>query len=514
MGSRSAAWKPTIDRMSLNVPAWLDRRGRWACLVAGAALPLGFAPFGWFWLVPLLLIVLLLGWEGQTPREAAWRGFFFGTGAFGTGTYWLYISIAVFGGSPLWLAVFLMIALVLIMACYFALAGWVWVRLRPASTALAMLAWFPSVWVLCEWLRGWLFTGFPWLSLGYGQIDGPLSGWAPVGGVYAVSLATAVFSGALTLLLLGRGARDRVWSGATLAFLIASSLLLLDRAWTSQSGAPVSVALVQGSISQDRKWLPEQRRPTMRLYRELTLAEADAELVVWPEVAIPAMRYQVDGWLDALDRSASKAGMSLLLGILVDDFDNDQFYNSLISSGEATGEYHKRHLVPFGEFFPVPDFVREWMRLMSLPYRDTAHGAVDQGPLRAAGLVLAPSICYEDAYGGEQRDFLPEATVLVNVSNDAWFGDSIAPHQHLQIARMRALESGRYMLRTTNTGITAIIDARGRVLARVPQFEARVLRGDVVPHSGTTGFVRFGNVPVVLLSLILPIMLGLRAARR
>lgn len=498
----------------MSVPGWLDRRGRWVCLAAGAAMPLGFAPFGWFWLMPFLLVLLLACWDRQSPREAAWRGFFFGAGAFGTGTYWLYISIAVFGGSPLWLAIFLMLALVLFMACYFALAGWVWVRLRPESAPLTWLAWFPAVWVLAEWLRGWLLTGFPWLSLGYGQIDGPLSGWAPVGGVYAVSLVTAVIAGGLALLLFGKTLWDRIAAAAALAAVAAMSLLLLDRNWTEPSGQPVSVALVQGSISQDRKWLPEQRRPTMRLYRQLTFSEAEAELVVWPEVAIPAMRYQVDAWLDALDEQASRAGVSLLLGILVDDFDNEQFFNSLISSGQAEGEYHKRHLVPFGEFFPVPAFIREWMRLMSLPNRDTAHGDRDQAPLRAAGLVLSPSICYEDAYGAEQRDFLPESTVLVNVSNDAWFGDSIAPHQHLQIARMRALESGRYMLRATNTGITAIIDTGGSVRSSVPQFEALVLRGEVIPHGGSTPFVRFGNAPVVLLSLVLPALLGLRALRR
>ena len=514
MALRSVAWKPPIDRPVVSLPAWLDRWGRWVCLLAGAALPLGFAPFAWFWLVPPLLVVLLACWTDQPPREAAWRGFYFGAGAFGTGTYWLYISIVVFGGSPVWLAIILMLGLVLLMACYLALAGWAWVRLQPASSALALLAWFPSVWVLQEWLRGWLFTGFPWLSLGYGQIDGPLSGWAPVGGVYAVSLVTAILAGGLALLLLGKSARERAWAVAVLALAVGASFVLLGRAWTEPSGEPVRVALVQGSISQDRKWLPEQRRPTMRLYQELTFAEPGAELVVWPEVAIPAMRYQVDAWLDALDEKARRAGISLLLGILVDDFDNEQFYNSLISGGEAEGEYHKRHLVPFGEFFPVPTFIRNWMRLMSLPNRDTAHGDRQQPPLRAAGLVLSPSICYEDSYGAEQRDFLPESTVLVNVSNDAWFGDSIAPHQHLQIARMRALESGRYMLRATNTGITAIIGASGQVLDTVPQFRAGVLRGEVVPHGGATPFVRFGNAPAVLLSLVLPSLLVLRAVRR
>ena len=484
------------------IAGFFDRRGRWLAAIAGAALPLGFAPFGWFGLAPVLLACLFLSWRGQDRREAARRGFIFGAAAFGAGTYWLYISIHVFGGSPLWLAVFLMLGLVMAMAVYIALAGALSAlagQLPPWATAVLL---WPAIWTLFEWLRGWFLSGFPWLSLGYGQIDGPLAAWAPLLGVYGLSWLTALLAGALACLVVG-GSRDRLAALGLAAAIALGTALIQGQVYTQPAGEPLRVALVQGSIAQDRKWLPEQRRPTMALYRDLTFGIDDVDLVVWPEVAIPAMAHQVDAYLDDLDEAARERDLALLLGILIYDFDAEEFHNSLLSLGRAQGIYDKRHLVPFGEFFPVPGFIREWMRLMSLPYRDTTPGERNQSPLVAAGVPFSPSICYEDAFGAEQRDFLPAALALVNVSNDAWFGDSIAPHQHLQIARMRALETGRYLLRATNTGITAIIDPAGRVVAGSPQFEAHVLRGQIQPRSGATPFIRYGNWPVVLACLLL-----------
>ncbi len=476
-------------------------RGRWIASAAGAAFPLGFAPFDYYWLTPLLLGLLLLAWFDQPPKEAARRGFLFGAAAFIVGTYWLYISIRIFGGSPLWLALMLMVGLSFIMALYFALLGFV-VRHFPQSPVWVLaLVIFPAAWVLVEWLRGWFLTGFPWLSVGYGQIDGPLAAWAPLFGVYGVSFVTTTVAAAIVLILVGQ-LRQRVAALVVLAAILLATLGLQNKLWTRPDGPSIRVALVQGAIEQDRKWLQSQRRPTMELYRDLSFAQQSVDLVVWPEVAIPAMAQQVRSYLKEIDALANARGIALLLGILNYEADSQQFYNSLISLGQARGVYHKRHLVPFGEFFPVPDFVREWMRLMTLPYRDALRGDDDQKPIQAVGISLAPSICYEDAYGGEQRHFLPAAGLLVNVSNDAWFGDSIAPHQHLQIARMRALEAGRYMLRTTNTGITAIIDPQGRIVQGSPQFAEHVLRGEVLPFSGATPFVRLGNMPVLIYSLL------------
>ena len=494
----------------MRLPAFINRANGLAA-VAGALLPLGFAPFGAWWLVPLLLAGLFALWEGQVPRAAAMRGLVFGIAAFAGGTYWTYISVHGFAGTPAWLAVLLSAALVLASAAHVAAAGWLAARCRVSAALRWCLCW-PAAYVAMEWLRGWIFTGFPWLSLGYGQIEGPLSAWAPVLGVYGVSFLTAVVAGLLLSMVRG-SERERLLVVAAASLLVAGTWALTGRSWTAPDGPPMAVALVQGSITQDRKWLPEQRLPTMALYRDLTLGLADTELVVWPEVAVPTAADRVEGYLQELQAAAAERGMQILLGIIVNDFERDRFHNSLLSIGAVSGVYHKRHLVPFGEFFPVPDFVRNWMRMMNLPYRDVAPGSRDQPPLVAGDVQLAPSICYEDAFGAEQLDFLPASGLLVNVSNDAWFGDSIAAHQHLEMARMRSLETGRMMLRSTNTGITALIAADGAIMSRLPQFETGVLTGEVQPRSGATPFVRTGNVPVVLVAL-LALWLGIAAPRR
>lgn len=489
----------------MTLPAGFANKGRWLAGAAGALLPLSFAPFHWYALAPVLLAALFLLWEGQRPREAAWRGFWFGFGTFAAGTYWLYISIHVFGGAPLWVAVLLMLGLVWLMAMYVAVCGYLATTLSAGSMAVRWCIVWPACWTLIEWLRSWLFSGFPWLSIGYGQIDGPLRDWAPVAGMYAVSLIAVIVAGVLLTLVRGT-AIDRKLAAAAAVIIIASTWLIHDRQWTRATDQDLRVRLVQGSISQDRKWLLEQRQPTLDLYTELTFASGDSQfapdLTVWPEVAVPAIAHREQAFLDGIAERARDRDMQILLGILTFDVDTEQIRNSLIAAGEPGGSYHKRHLVPFGEFFPVPDFVRKWMRLSGMPSQDTASGERFQEPLRVDGIALAPSICYEDVFGSEQLDFLPAAGLLVNVSNDAWFGDSVAPHQHLQMARMRALEAGRFMLRATNTGITAIISPDGGIVRESPQFETHVLDAVVQAHVGPTPYTRTGNYPVIVVCLV------------
>jgi apolipoprotein N-acyltransferase len=254
----------------------------------------------------------------------------------------------------------------------------------------------------------------------------------------------------------------------------------------------------------------------MEKYAAMTAALAPAELVIWPEAAVPAPDHLVQPYLEELADLASAREQQLLVGILTRDPATDEYRNSILALGAPAGAYHKRHLVPFGEFFPVPAFVRRWMRMMNLPYSDLAAGRHDQPLLRARGVGLAPTICYEDAYGAEQLGFIPAAGVLVNVSNDAWFGDTLAPHQHLQMARMRALETGRPMARSTNTGITVFTDERGRITARAPSFEPAVLAAAVQPYTGLTPYVRTGNAPVVVLAigLVLAAAAAARLRRR
>ena len=481
----------------------------------GVMLTTSFAPFGLRFLAPAAVLPVLMSALLFTPRQSARCGFFFGLGMFGSGTYWIYVSVHVFGQAPLWIALLLMASLVLIMSMYCALiAGCASALSARSPWRLVVVG--PAVWVVVEWLRGWLFSGFPWLSLGYGQIDSPLSGWAPVLGVYGVSLMLLVSVVAVVPLLAGASAR---WAAVLLLispWVAGSALQLVE--WTEPTGEPRITTLVQGGVPQDRKWQREQFAPTLNLYRDALLAARESHLVVWPEVAIPAVMSSVPAYLEQLQRDVAASSKTLALGILEPHANGTQVYNSvLLLDGRREQTYRKRHLVPFGEYFPVPDFVREWMRLLSLPNTDMQAGAAEQPVLVAAdGTRLAAAICYEDAYGAEQLMGLPEAEILINVSNDAWFGDSIAPHQHLEVARMRALEVGRWIARATNTGISAFIGPDGSLHAVAPQFEFATLTAALEPRSGATPYVRTGNTPLItFLAAILAarLLLMLRAKR-
>ena len=470
-------------------------------IVAGASLPLAYSPFGLFWIAPLSYAALFYLWSSATPRRAFLLGFAYGASSFLAGMYWIYISVHDFGLVPVSLAVALTGGLVAILALFVGAAGWAAARWFPTTGPLAWFGVLPALFVLTEWCRGWMFTGFGWLSAGYSQTDSWLMGYAPVLGLHGMSWAVMLSAGALVALLAG-ASRTRARALALLTLLWGSGWVLTDVRWTEPNGRLVTVALVQGAVPQDLKWRPEQLRPTLDLYRRLTLESRGSQLIVWPEAAIPAVYGNVAAELDALRSEVEQLGAAVMFGILRRDDATDTFQNVLMTLTDPPSVYVKRHLVPFGEYFPVPDFVRNWMRLMSLPYVDAAPGDALQPPLELVGERIAVTICYEDVFGAEQLHYLPEATVLVNVSNDAWFGDSIAPHQHLQIARLRAAEAGRYLLRSTNTGVSAIIDPSGRVTARLPQFESGVLADAVQAFTGSTPYSRWANFPVVLGALL------------
>lgn len=480
--------------------------------LAGAGLVLAYAPFGYHWVAPLALALLTLLWGPATPRDAAVLGFCFGLGLFGAGTYWLYISLNILGG--LWppFAVLLMLALVVALATYLALGGYLLVRLVPQDGWPRWLIAWPALWVIIEWLRGWLFTGFPWLSVGYAQVDTPLAALAPVLGVHGVSWVTLLIAG-LTTAIVRCEWRGRLAAIATVAALMLALQPLNGVEWTERGAQELRVALVQGAIPQAQKWRPEQLQPTLELYRRLSFAEQDADLIVWPEAAIPAFPFEVTEFVDELHAELLARDAQLLTGILSFDADTGRYLNTLWALGAEGGRYHKRHLVMFGEYFPLPDFAKRWLRIMNLPSESIAAGSAEQPLLRAQGVPLAATICYELAFAAEQLAFFPTAELLVNVSNDGWFGDSIAPHQHLQIGQMRARETGRYLLRATNTGITAVVDPRGGVVARMPQFEPGVVRAVVHPQRGMTPFLRYGHVPLLLTALLLLVGSGLAAAR-
>jgi len=443
--------------------------------------------------------LLFLFWHGNLPRAAAWRGFLFTAGTFLAGTYWLYNSIHLVGQAPLWIAAFLMLGLVAIMGSYTAALGYVVARWGPSSGALRWMVLLPAGWVAIEWVRGWFLSGFPWLALGYSQLGTGLRGYAPLGGVYAVGLAVAVTAGALVTLLLGRRSA-RIGATVVIAAVWLGGSLLARVEWTQPRGTSVSVALVQGAVPQSMKWEAGQRERTLQLYLDLTRPYFGADIIVWPEAALPALESNLRDYLAYVRRLAHEDGTALVMGLLRRDPQSGAFYNAMVAYSPAEQWYYKRRLVPFGEFFPVPDAVREWMRLMNLPYSDFEAGPDRQLPLVAAGEKLAPTICYEDAYASEQLGLVRDSTLLVNVTNDAWFGDSTAPHQHLDISRMRSLETGRPMLRATNDGVTALIGHDGRLLGQLAQFRPGVLAGSVQPRTGLTPYARLGNWPVLVLA--------------
>jgi apolipoprotein N-acyltransferase len=484
------------------VTALSASRFKWVlALLAGAVLPLAYAPYDLFWTAPLAVAALCTVWRGATPAQAFWRGLLFGIGSFGFGVYWVYISIHDFGQAHVLLAAGLTIGLVLTLAAFGAAAGYVAARWFRTDGPVAWLGVIPALWVLTEWMRGWLFSGFGWLALGYSQTDSWLFGYAPLLGLHGVSWAVLLMGGALASLLWA-GPRVRGRALVVLALVASGGWLLQDRQWTMPRGSVHSVALVQGAVGQELKWRPEQLAPTLELYGRLTVeAASQAELIVWPEAAIPAVYDEVTAYLEDLRDWAARQGVTVMLGVLISDRP-DSFQNAAVMLDEPMQVYVKRHLVPFGEYFPVPGFVRQWMRLQSLPYVDAAPGPDRQSSFDFAAEKLAVTICYEDVFPAEQLPYFPEATLMVNISNDAWFGDSIAAHQHLQIARFRAAEVGRYLLRSTNTGITAIIDPRGRVIADAPQFEPALVTGIVQGFTGATPYVRWRNYPVLIGALL------------
>jgi len=457
---------------------------------AGACAAAGFSPFGLSWLTGLCLTALILVWlRTPTPREAALHGFLFGAGLFGTGASWVYVSLHDFGMMPAPLAVGATALFCAYLALFPALAGSIQARIdAPPAVQATLMA--PALWVLTEWMRGWLLTGFPWLVMGYSQIDTPLAGYAPVLGVYGLSLLLAIASGSLATACTAATAPGRLFMLAIIAVVLGGGALLGTVDWVHPEGEPVPVALIQGNIPQSMKFEPTQYAATLATYRRL-VESSTAKLIVLPETAVPRFLDQVDpAYLEDLRGFARRQQADILLGVPYRNGNGD-YFNGVVNLGLSELQFYaKSHLVPLGEFVP-PEF--KWiLGTLRIPLSDFSAGTQPK-PMRAAGGFIGITVCYEDAFGEELIAQLPEATLLANLSNVAWFGDSLAPQQHLQISRMRALETGRTMLRATNTGVTAIIDERGRVIAQLPPFSEGVLHASAQPRVGTTPYVRWGN---------------------
>lgn len=477
----------------------------------GALLPLAFAPLN-FWPIAIFSPMLLLAlWQDKriSRYQAFWLGWSYGLGMFGVGVSWVFVSIHRFGNTDVPMAIFITGLLIAFLALFPAIQGLFLKRFFKGSSLQFLLLGFPSLWVLFEWLRSIAFTGFPWLFLGYTQLQTPLSGYGPIFSVYGISFAVALTSGLLVALFQFRKIPHiKKYFGGLLFCLLFIWLLgfgLTKVQWTKPFDRIYTVSLVQANISPLQKF--GQKDPilaTEQTYGALTKPFLGRDLILWPESAIPVPLPYSQSYVDSLDALMQEHHSALITGIQTVN-SKREYYNSMIIVGEGKGLYHKHHLLPYGDYLPFESVLRGLISFFDLPMSSFSRGEKYQEVLKAKNLEINPEICYEIAFPELLRDTLGNSEVIVTLSEDGWFGDSFGPHQHLQIAQMRALEVGRPILRATTSGITAIIDHQGKITASIPQFQALVLDSNFQPMQGKTPWMIIGIWPllVVLLSLFL-----------
>ena len=467
---------------------------------AGLITVFGFAPFGIFPLTVFSLAVLFMLWlRAENARIAAWIGWAFGLGVFGAGIGWIYIALHDYGDMPCLLALLATFLFVAFYALFPAVVGYAQAKFKAPTWSRLVIV-MPALWVLAEWARGQLFTGFPWLTFGYSQAAAsPLAGYAPLLGVYGVSLLLAVSASLLLLLWKARWNQSSKSAWVILILLWTLGAVLREIEWTRPQGQPIKVSLAQGNIPQEMKFREETLTGTLETYRKL-IQQSDARLIVLPETALPLQRQELpENYVTILRDHARKQNGDIITGAFEQEQGN--YYNSVFTLGTAESQsYRKNHLLPFGEFIPLRS-VLGWLinDALKIPMGDLARGGINQPLLNVAGQKIAVNICYEDAFGEELIRPLPEATLLVNVSNDAWYGNSYAAMQHNQLSQMRALETGRMVLRATNTGVTSLIGRNGRIIQMLPQHVEGLLTGQAQGYVGSTPYVRWGNAGVLIL---------------
>ena len=533
--------------------------------VAGILLTLSFAPFDYSCLALVALVFLFACWQNISAKRAAMRGYLFGLGAFGSGVSWVYISMHDFGGAGVFGSSMLTGLFAGFWALFPALAGYLSVKTNPVNKGPARIMLMPVIWILVEYLRGyWVLNGFPWLHVAYSQLETSLAGYIPVFGVYGTgfivaltaSVAVEIFrmTARVDIFLLGNYSRitllqaihgvnaksafptslahcrgefanallrvirlGRLKSPLQLIMLLAvlwgTGGLLRNVTWTHEIGQPIRVSMIQGNIAQDQKWRPENKINTLLKYKKMTEEHWDSNVIIWPETAIPAYLDQVkDTFLAPLGNDAKLHNTDLIISVPVQETAPKKNFNAVITMGKEEGIYRKTHLLPFGEYLPLQPLSGFVLNMINIRLGNFTPGAVNQHLLKAGGYPFITLICYEDVFGDLSIRGLSDAAYLVNVTNDGWFGNSIEPHQHLQMARMRAIETGRFLLRATNTGMTGIVSPKGEIINMAPLFQETALTGTIIPMGGITPYARWGDKPVIGLMVIL--LLGLKGYGR
>ncbi len=480
-----------------------------AALLAGLLFTLAFAPFEQSYLAIAALTVLFYTWQGAAAKRAAIRGYLFGLALYGLGVSWVYVSIHDFGGANILVASLLTLLFCGFWALFPSLAGYLVGKLSRRRLGGWIYPAIPCIWILLEYLRGeWIFNGFPWLLTGYSQLDTPLAGYVPVLGSYGAGFIAAL-TAAIVLLLVDCRKLLSILAASVVLCLWLTGWLLQGITWTHSIGDAISVAMIQGNISQKNKWLPAYRDRILQTYQQLTERHWQAQIIIWPETAVPAFYDQVsENFLRPLAEKAKQHDTDLIISVPVRGHDKNEYFNAVLTLGKSKGIYQKVHLLPFGEYLPLQPLSGFLLQTLEIPLGSFTAGSREQPLLNAAGYPFITTICYEDAFSTAGAGNIAEAAYLLNVTNDAWFGDSFEPHQHMQIARMRAMEAGRYLLRTTNSGVTAVVAPNGQILSQAPLFVTSVLSSTFYPMGGTTPFVFFGDWPIILLCSLFLVMIS------
>jgi apolipoprotein N-acyltransferase len=461
-------------------------------LVSGMLLPLAFAPLDFYFLAfisPALWLATLLN---TSALRAFWRGWLYGLGMMLIGASWVFVSIHFYGNTPAWLAALGTFGFVAVLGLFFALQGFCFVRFFPTNHWLKLTLAFACMWVFQEWLRSFVLTGFPWLLLGNSQIDTWLSNYAPIGSVYLVSFFVAICAG--LLVNLWYSPRHYLMSVIAIGVLFLGGGLLTLVSWTHPSGAAIKVSLVQGDIPQSVKWNPDALNLSLTRYRGFTELQWQSAIIAWPESSLPALLSNVSQYVDRISVEAQKHHSTVIIGAPAADVTQHFFYNSVVAVGNGSGTYMKRHLVPFGEYVPLEYWLRGIIGFFNLPMSGFSKGAHQQPLIIAGQIPIATYLCYEIAYVNLLWPDLPQAQLLLNMSDDTWFGNSWAAAQQLQIAQMRSLETGRYQMVVANDGFTAIVDSHGEIKKGIPRFISSVLNGTVTPMQGSTPFIATGLI--------------------
>ncbi len=481
----------------------------WLALIAGAILPLAFSPFGIYavaFMSPALLCYL---WIKSTPKQALLCGLLFGMGFFGIGFSWISISIHNFGNMSLWLTWIATLGLACFLSLFIAIPGYLFQRYGGTKPlALQCLCLFPAVWLLSEYLRSTLLTGLPWLLLGYSQTDSFLRGLSPLIGTYGISLVVTLIAGSFVLCLTSKTLKNRLIAIGILLILIIPASLLNDITWSKSTGKPIKVSLIQGNFQQFLKWDSHLLRTILQTYLQLSMQHRDSRIIVWPEAAIPFYPSQLPSYMDQIKTLASDSNTLFLLGAPTTSKNKKRFFNSLLMVGSTSEQYDKHFLVPFGEYTPLESWLKPLFDSFSVPMSDFSKGPKQQGILHDQELKIAPFICYEIIYPNYVIKHSMGSQFLVVINDDGWFGRSIALAQHLQMAQMAALETNRFVLFCSNTGITAIIDPLGKVIESGPIDQRLVVTGSVTPQQGNTPLMVIGFLPTAIITVLL-LLLGL-----